>query len=194
MNTLAPLLDSFAVHVFSLLLLASTCVLRRNGGCRIIAKVHNGVEINASSLACEVSVVRRWNKTDALCRSSIEVRKAVRQQLNGVRILIQGIITVLMCVLQGQYDLVLSKEKPRFQAAFAKFATASRGKAYNPSLSIIVCGKRHNARFPATAVSPVTRNGNTVPGTVVDKGVTDIYDHDFYLQVCLLQMIYHYTC
>lgn len=31
-------------------------------------------------------------------------------------------------------------------------------------------------------------NRNTVPGTVVDKGVTDIYNHDFYLQVSCIYM------
>ena len=52
-----------------------------------------------------------------------------------------------------------------------------------PKLSIIVCGKRHHARFPATSQDHVVKNGNTSPGTVVDKGVTDVYNFDFYLQV-----------
>lgn len=104
----------------------------------------------------------------------------------------RAIITMLICILQGQFDLVLKNEKPRIQAAFAKFNTTARGKPYNPTLSIVVCGKRHNARFPATAGNPVTRNGNTVPGTVVDKGITDIYDHDFYLQVCPPRIPYLY--
>lgn len=78
---------------------------------------------------------------------------------------------------QGQYNLVLEKELPRIQEAFMKLSC-------NPKLSIIVCGKRHHARFPATDRDNITKNGNTLPGTVVDQGVTDIYNFDFYLQVC----------
>lgn len=49
-------------------------------------------------------------------------------------------------------------------------------------LSIVVCGKRHHARFFPTDSQHADRNGNTRPGTVVDKGVTSVFDFDFYLQ------------
>lgn len=49
-------------------------------------------------------------------------------------------------------------------------------------LSIIVCGKRHHARFFSTNSEHADKNGNTLPGTVVDKGVTSVLDFDFYLQ------------
>jgi eukaryotic translation initiation factor 2C len=49
-------------------------------------------------------------------------------------------------------------------------------------LSIIICGKRHHARFFSTNADHADRNGNTRPGTVVDKGVTSVLDFDFYLQ------------
>jgi eukaryotic translation initiation factor 2C len=49
-------------------------------------------------------------------------------------------------------------------------------------LSIIICGKRHHARFFSTNSEHADRNGNTLPGTVVDKGVTSVLDFDFYLQ------------
>ena len=78
---------------------------------------------------------------------------------------------------------MLEKELPRILDAFKKFNTKGRGAAYRPQVSIIVCGKRHHSRFPATASDHMTNNGNTLPGTVVDKGVTAIYNHDFYLQV-----------
>ena len=83
------------------------------------------------------------------------------------------------------------RELPRILEAFEKFNTKSRGKPYRPSLSIIVCGKRHHSRFPAANKSDTVRNGNTRPGTVVDKGVTDIYNFDFYLQVCQTVPLIH---
>ncbi|KDQ09564.1 hypothetical protein BOTBODRAFT_117083 [Botryobasidium botryosum FD-172 SS1] len=85
-------------------------------------------------------------------------------------------------VSEGQFHLVLEKELPQILSAFRQFDTRSRGGPYRPTLSIIICGKRHHARFNATATDHMSRNGNTPPGTVVDQGITDIYNNDFYLQ------------
>ncbi|KAJ3482337.1 hypothetical protein NLI96_g7053 [Meripilus lineatus] len=83
-------------------------------------------------------------------------------------------------VSEGQYDLVIKYELPQIRDAFKAFNSAS--VTYRPSLSILVCGKRHHARTFATDVQNTTHNGNTPPGLVIDKGITDVYNHDFYLQ------------
>ena len=57
-----------------------------------------------------------------------------------------------------------------------------KNSKYHPMLSIVICGKRHHARFFSTNSEHADRNGNTRPGTVVDKGVTSVLDFDFYLQ------------
>ncbi|PCH34807.1 Piwi-domain-containing protein [Wolfiporia cocos MD-104 SS10] len=82
-------------------------------------------------------------------------------------------------VSEGQYDLVLKEELPRIREAFRKISPTP---AYKPKLTIIICGKRHHARFNATADQDMTKNGNTLPGTVQDKGITDVYGFDYYLQ------------
>ncbi|EIN06816.1 argonaute-like protein [Punctularia strigosozonata HHB-11173 SS5] len=82
-------------------------------------------------------------------------------------------------VSEGQYDTVLVEEYPLILKSFERI---SPNKPYRPSLSIIICGKRHHARFNGTVLSDVDQGGNTKPGTVVDKGVTDPYLFDFYLQ------------
>ncbi|KAI0926953.1 hypothetical protein AcV5_007614 [Taiwanofungus camphoratus] len=79
----------------------------------------------------------------------------------------------------GQYDVLLREELPRILDAFKEF---SPNAPYRPKLTIVVCGKRHHARFLPTEPKNMAKNGNTLPGTVVDKGVTDIYRFDFYLQ------------
>ncbi|KAI0942709.1 hypothetical protein AcW1_003267 [Taiwanofungus camphoratus] len=83
-------------------------------------------------------------------------------------------------VSEGQYDVLLREELPRILDAFKEF---SPNTPYRPKLTIVVCGKRHHARFLPTEPKNMAKNGNTLPGTVVDKGVTDIYRFDFYLQV-----------
>jgi len=84
-------------------------------------------------------------------------------------------------VSEGQFDSVLQEELPQILDAFKMMSTKQRGK-YKPQVSIVICGKRHHAKFWATDSVHATKNGNTKPGTVVDKGVTGVFDFDFYLQ------------
>jgi len=84
-------------------------------------------------------------------------------------------------VSEGQYATVLREEMPEMKEAFRKFDTGSR--PYRPTLTIVICGKRHNTRFYPVEKSAADPNlGNPKPGTVVDKGVTGIYAFDFFLQ------------
>jgi hypothetical protein len=85
-------------------------------------------------------------------------------------------------VSEGQFQIVLGEELPQILEAFKKCSTKDRSTPYRPKLTIIICGKRHHARFYPTDAPNADRNGNTRPGTVVDKGVTDVFGFDFYLQ------------
>lgn len=68
---------------------------------------------------------------------------------------------------------------PEMRKAFAK---VNGGKPYNPKLTIVICGKRHHTRFYPTEAENADRLGNPRPGTVVDRGVTAVYEFDFFLQ------------
>ncbi|KAJ7074810.1 argonaute-like protein [Mycena amicta] len=99
------------------------------------------------------------------------------------RTLPQRIIVFRDGVSEGQFDVVIREEQSQILAAFKKLSTKERGpKEYRPQFSIIICGKRHHARFYPTTSQLADKNGNTRPGTVVDKGVTAVFDFDFYLQ------------
>ena len=49
-------------------------------------------------------------------------------------------------------------------------------------MTVVVCGKRHHTRFYPTEAPSADHNGNPKPGTIVDRGVTAIYEYDFFLQ------------
>jgi eukaryotic translation initiation factor 2C len=85
-------------------------------------------------------------------------------------------------VSEGQFDTVLEEELPKIIDAFGRVPKGGpQGKAFRPSLTIIICGKRHHVRnWPSDALAD--KNGNTRPGTVVDQGITAVFDFDFYLQ------------
>ena len=80
-------------------------------------------------------------------------------------------------VSEGQFATVLHEELPSMIESFKRFNTKAHspsGAPYRPKLTIIICGKRHHARFYPTDVAHADRNGNTKPGTVVDKGITEV--------------------
>ena len=89
-------------------------------------------------------------------------------------------------VSESQYTAVLEKEYPKIAAA----CRSSYPPADLPSITIIVCGKRHHTRFYPTAEqhSDLTTTqgkwakGNPKPGTVVDRGITIEQGFDFFLQ------------
>ncbi|CAK5263252.1 unnamed protein product [Mycena citricolor] len=99
------------------------------------------------------------------------------------RVLPQRIIIFRDGVSEGQFDIVVREELAQALEAFKKLSTKERGaKPYRPAIAIIICGKRHHAKFFATDANSADQKGNTRPGTVVDKGVTAVFDFDFYLQ------------
>lgn len=76
-------------------------------------------------------------------------------------------------VSEGQYQHVLEQEVRDIKALIK-----TANPAANPQFLVIVGGKRHHVRFfPEKG----DRNGNPLPGTLVESGVTHPYENDFYL-------------
>ncbi|KAG2136022.1 Piwi domain-containing protein [Suillus clintonianus] len=83
-------------------------------------------------------------------------------------------------VSEGQFNIVRMEELPEIVKAFHTFDQPK--KPYRPKLTIVICGKRHHTRFYPTEGKDAANDGNPKPGTVVDRGVTAVYDFDFFLQ------------
>ncbi|KAG4427462.1 hypothetical protein IFR05_017056, partial [Cadophora sp. M221] len=91
-------------------------------------------------------------------------------------------------VSEGQYQLVLDEELPLIRNACRQLYPADATKQHFPKVSIIICGKRHHTRFYPTAEKDADRSSNCEPGTIVDRGVTEVGGWDFFLQAhCCLQ-------
>ena len=74
-------------------------------------------------------------------------------------------------------------ELPLIAEAFKAFSPEAPGApVYRPKFTIIVCRKSHRVRFYPTEQDSATSSGGPLPGTVVDRGITAIYDFDFFLQ------------
>lgn len=85
-------------------------------------------------------------------------------------------------VSEGQYQLVLEKELPQLREACAETYPANSTKAGLPRISIIIVGKRHHTRFYPTKEADADRSSNPKNGTIVDRGITEARNWDFFLQ------------
>lgn len=85
-------------------------------------------------------------------------------------------------VSEGQYDMVLSKELAQMRKACEQVYPAVDTKKGLPRFTVVICGKRHKTRFYPTRKEDADGSGNPKPGTVVDRGVTEAHNWDFFLQ------------
>ncbi|KAK2594352.1 hypothetical protein QQS21_007953 [Conoideocrella luteorostrata] len=85
-------------------------------------------------------------------------------------------------VSDGQYDMVYSHELPQLRSACEQVYPEADTKKGLPRFTIIICGKGHKTRFYPTVERDCDRSGNAKPGTVVDRGVTEARNWDFFLQ------------
>lgn len=80
-------------------------------------------------------------------------------------------------VSEGQFQAVLDEE-----VAAVRAACESLEKTYKPTLTFVVVQKRHHARFFPISREDSDKNGNCLPGTVVDTNIVHPFEFDFYLQ------------
>lgn len=85
-------------------------------------------------------------------------------------------------VSEGQYATVLEDELPLLRKACADLYPLADTKNDLPHITIIIVGKRHHTRFYPTAASDADRSSNPKNGTVVDRGITEARNWDFFLQ------------
>ncbi|UKZ76653.1 hypothetical protein TrVFT333_004361 [Trichoderma virens FT-333] len=81
-------------------------------------------------------------------------------------------------VSEGQFSQVLDKELPIIREACLKKYPANQPQ---PKLTILVAVKRHQTRFYPTSADDMSKSGNTINGTVVDRGVTQARYWDFFM-------------
>ncbi|KAF3926425.1 hypothetical protein AA313_de0205639 [Arthrobotrys entomopaga] len=79
-------------------------------------------------------------------------------------------------VSEGEYSKVLEEE-----VFDIKRAAKTLDPKYEPKLTVIVCTKRHHSRFFPVDKVASDRNGNVVPGTLIERDITHVTDFDFFL-------------
>ncbi|KAI1325808.1 ribonuclease H-like domain-containing protein [Xylariaceae sp. FL0255] len=153
-----------------------------------------GSSPNASSVAGIVASVDEWLSqwpADIRVQPAREEMVADLDEMFKSRLLLwreknkslpENILVYRDGVSEGQYKLVLEKELPALRSACMAVYPGPDTKAGKPKITIIIVGKRHNTRFYPTKKEDADRGGNPMNGTVVDRGVTEARNWDFFLQ------------
>ncbi|KAJ4987318.1 eukaryotic translation initiation factor 2c [Stagonosporopsis vannaccii] len=86
----------------------------------------------------------------------------------------QRVVYIRDGVSEGQYAAVLEEEVRDMKAFFSQLGGVI------PKFTVVIAGKRHHIRFfPEPGKGD--RNGNPLPGTLVETGCTHPFEFDFYL-------------
>lgn len=145
-----------------------------------VAAVVASTDRTLSQFPCELSIQesRKEMVTDlsAMFKSRLDVWMVRNKTLP------ENILVYRDGVSEGQYQVLKDSEIPSLRAACDKAYPPNLKKLGFPKISVIVVGKRHHTRFYATKEDEADRSGNTLNGTVVDRGVTSMWNWDFFLQ------------
>jgi eukaryotic translation initiation factor 2C len=150
---------------------------------------------NAPSVAAIVASVDQWL---GQWPADLQIQQARQEMVSGLdsmlksrlrlwanrnkSVLPENILIYRDGVSEGQYEIVCNKELPLLRKACKETYPADHTKKGLPRISIIIVGKRHNTRFYPTKEEDADRSSNPPNGTVVDRGVTEVRNWDFYLQ------------
>lgn len=155
-----------------------------------------GSASNAPSVAGMVASVDRWlgqwpadlriqesrkemvSELDSMLKSRLHLWKTQGKH----KALPDNLLIYRDGVSEGQYATVLETELPLLRKACAELYPPPDTKKGLPHITIIVVGKRHHTRFYPTAASDADSSSNPKNGTVVDRGVTEARNWDFFLQ------------
>ena len=155
-----------------------------------------GSASNAPSVAGMVASVDRWlgqwpadlliqesrkemvSKLDSMLKSRLRLWKTLGKH----KVFPENLLVYRDGVSEGQYATVIEDELPLLRKACAELYPPPDTKKGLPYITIIIVGKRHHTRFYPTTVSDADSSSNPKNGTVVDRGVTEVRNWDFFLQ------------
>lgn len=145
-----------------------------------VAAIVASVDKTLSQFPCELSI--QEGRKEMVTDLSEMLRSRLRLWRDKNKVLPENILVYRDGVSEGQYQVLKDDEIPSLRKACDGIYTADQRKKGMPKISVVVVGKRHHTRFYATKQDEADRSGNPNNGTVVDRGVTSMWNWDFFLQ------------
>ena len=131
-----------------------------------------------ATLRIQPSRQERVSELDWMLKSRLKVWKGLGKHQSYP----ENILVYRDGVSEGQYQMVLDEELPLLRKACSELYPAPETKKGLPHFTIVVVGKRHHTRFYPTKVEDADSSSNPKSGTVVDRGVTEARNWDFFMQ------------
>lgn len=151
-------------------------------GAPSVAGIVASVDVKLGQWPAAISVQTGRQEMVAGLKEMVKSR-LVLWRLRGNRELPENLLVYRDGVSEGQYQIVIDNELPLIREACRDMYSPSQTSAGLPKISILVVGKRHHTRFYPTQVRDADiKSSNPMPGTVVDRVVTEARNWDFFLQ------------
>ncbi|KAK3624961.1 hypothetical protein LTR56_020692 [Elasticomyces elasticus] len=150
---------------------------------------------STSSAPSVASIVFSIDRTLGQWPAAIRVQEARKEMITDLTELYQGQLRLWQSkdrslpanlilyrddVSEGQYQVVLGDELQSIKKAISNVYPPAEVRQGVPRLSIIIVGKRHHMRFYPTREDDADKTCKN--GLVVDRGVTNFCNWDFFLQ------------
>jgi hypothetical protein len=94
----------------------------------------------------------------------------------------QDIVIYRSMVSGGKYGPWVDQELPLIKNACRDSRLTQHGQCDLPRITVVLVDKNHDARFQPTADTEGHSSGSPLAGTVVDRGISDPRQWDFFLQ------------
>lgn len=149
-----------------------------------IAAVVGSTNEHALGYAAEFSV--QPGKQEIISSLDTMVMELMKKYNQRTGTLPQRLLFYRDGVSEGQFPQVINQEIPLLRKALTRIGTVvPKLKPLTDAMKVtfIVCGKRHHFKFGPTREGQrkdADRNGNLLPGVVIDTGVTHPFDFDWY--------------
>ena len=144
----------------------------------MVASVNSSLGQWPADLRIQESRKEMVSELDSMLKSRLHLWRT----LGNHKTLPENLLIYRDGVSEGQYATVIDTELPLLRKACAEVYPPAETKKGLPRITIIIVGKRHHTRFYPTAVNDADRSSNPKNGTVVDRGVTETRNWDFFLQ------------
>ena len=131
-----------------------------------------------ATLRIQASRQERVSELDGMLKSRLNLWKSLGKHQSYP----ENILVYRDGVSEGQYQMVLDDELPLLRKACSELYPAPDTKNGLPHITIVVVGKRHHTRFYPIKVENADNSSNPKNGTVVDRGVTEARNWDFFMQ------------
>lgn len=147
-----------------------------------VASMVASIDANLAQWPADIRIQTARQEMVVDLEGMLKVRLGLWKTLGNHQSFPENLLIYRDGVSEDQYLKVLDEELPQLIRACRELYPAPDTKRQLPRITIIIVGKRHYTRFFPSAEGEADKRSNPKNGTVVDRGLTESRNWDFFLQ------------